>query len=104
VKGQREYESGRHVRCQLRGPCLPLSAAGLYPIAGDAKVRFRITDNLPDLNGRVYREEVRLLARIAHELLSGLTEERGEGTLGRTEEVRPRESRPIRQGVDGPPG
>lgn len=66
-------------------------------------MQLRITDNLPDLSKRVYKEEVRLLASIAGLFLTGLTEQE-ERDIVATKEVRPHESCPVCESVDDPPG
>ena len=63
-------------------------------------MRFLITDNLPDLSRRVYKEELNLLMPLALNLLLELTEEGEPDIVIDTEEENVHESGTIRAGID----
>ena len=63
-------------------------------------MRFLITDNLPDLSRRVYKEELNLLMPRALNLLLELTEEGEPDIVIDTEEENVHESGTIRAGID----
>jgi hypothetical protein len=63
-------------------------------------MRFQITDNLPDLSDRVYKEEVRLLLPIAGSLLRKLTGSARRDIVADAKEVWPHEDRAVREGID----
>ena len=72
--------------------------------ARKAEIRFHITDNLPDLSGRVYKEEIHLLLPVAKELLSCLTEDGMEDILPERKEVSEDESSSLRESLHHPSG
>ena len=61
---------------------------------------FQIKDNLPDMDGRVYKGEIRLLIPFADNIFMELKRIRGESSLAIQEEDKPIESRSIRKSLD----
>ena len=60
---------------------------------------FQIRDNLPEMDGRVYKGEIRLLIPFAGRILVELDGSK-EGLLTEKEEDNPIESRIIRKSID----
>lgn len=65
---------------------------------------FQIRDNLPDMDERIYKGEIRLLIPFADRILIELDGFQGEGSLDSKKGDRPIESRIIRKGIDHSPG
>ena len=61
---------------------------------------FQIRDNLPDMDNRIYKGEIRLLIPFAGRIFIELDGFQREGSLTREEEGSPIESRIIRKSID----
>jgi len=66
-------------------------------------VKFRITDNLPDLSQEVYAEEISLLLPAAEFILPEASEQLQDGVLS-VEGVRVHEGGTVRKSVHSPAG
>ena len=64
---------------------------------------FQISDNLPDMDGRVYKGEIRLLIPFADHIFMELKKFQIGGSLAIKEEDNPIESRIIRKSLDHSP-
>jgi len=61
---------------------------------------FQIRDNLPDMDERIYKGEIRLLIPFAGRIFIELDGFQEEGSLDSKKEDRPSESRIIRKSID----
>ena len=64
---------------------------------------FQIRDNLPDMDGRIYKGEIRLLIPFADNIFMEVKEFQIEGSLAIKEEDNPIEGRIIRKSLDYSP-
>jgi hypothetical protein len=66
----------------------------------EADMSFQIRDNLPDMDGRVYKSEIRLLIPFADNILLELKEIHGKSSPAIKKEDNPIEGRIIRKSID----